>query len=340
VGGTADITGLDPDGDQVTLEASGAPFQLAESPAVMTPPTDFGLNPTFQFTWNTQCSHIRKMPYQVVIHAKDDSFPIPLTNVHAINISVIGPAIENLTASPTQDAVELSWTPYSYCSNLASIRVYRKTGSSPYEPDPCETGVRPGYKLIAELDPDASSFTDDNGGTDFIQGVDYCYRVVALFLGGAESQPSDEACARMSNDRPLMTQVSHDPLDLESGALLLSWAKPQEIASYYTEPYSYRLIRVLNGESTSLYSGADTTFRDLTASPSTAQSLYYQVEMLDASQQLMGTSATAAPVVLTGTGGDKVASLSWTEAVPWTIDSTEVFREYDTVFVRSGAPPP
>ena len=38
--------------------------------------------------------------------------------------------------------------------------------------------------------------------------------------------------------------------------------------------------------------------------------------------------------MLTGTGGDQTASLSWTEAVQWVIDSTEVFKKIDTVFVK------
>ena len=39
-------------------------------------------------------------------------------------------------------------------------------------------------------------------------------------------------------------------------------------------------------------------------------------------------------VILTGTGGDATASLAWTESVPWVIDSTEVFRSLDSVFIK------
>ena len=136
------ITASDPDGNQVTLEASGAPFQLSVSPAEMTPPSDFGLNPAFEFTWHTECSHIRKNPYQVVFHAKDNSFPIPLSNVYAVNISVIAPPVENLQAELSQSksvTSHLTWSPYGFCPNVEAIRVYRKIGSSPYQPDYCET---------------------------------------------------------------------------------------------------------------------------------------------------------------------------------------------------------
>lgn len=331
------ITGGDPDGNQVTLEATGGPLALQHSPAVMTPPTDFGLNPAFEFTWHTECSHIRKEPYQLVIHAKDNSFPIPLTNVHAINISVIGPAIQNLQIDNVQRSTlnpQLSWDAYSYCSNVSAIRVYRRIGSSPYEPDLCETGVRPGYQLIAELPANATSYLDDNNGVSFDQGVDYCYRLVALFHGGAESQPSEEVCFQIPNNQPLMTRVSNDELHLFDGHILVGWARPREIDEQFTAPYSFRLIRNLDGVESTVYSGMDSTFHDTEVKLSEVQSLSYKVEMKDAKQLVMGTSSAASAVLLTGEGGDKTASLNWAEAVPWMIDSTEVYKKIDTVFVK------
>ena len=338
------VTGSDPDGNQVTLEASGAPFQLAVSPAVMTPPTDHGLNPAFEFTWQTQCSHIRKMPYQVVIHAKDDSFPIPLSNVRAVNITVIGPAVENLLvengkrktdSSPfSVISFQLSWSPYAYCANAKAMRVYRRMGSNPYEPDYCETGVRPGYQLIAELPANATSYIDDNGGIAFEQGVDYCYRVVALFNDGAESRPSNEVCVMIPNNQPLVTRVSNDEVDLLNGTMLVEWTKPQEIDPQFVEPYTYRLIRNLDGVESTVYSGQDDSYHDTEVNLADVQSLSYKVEMKDANQTVMGTSTPAGAVLLAGVGGDKTALLNWTETVPWVIDSTEVFKKIDTVFVK------
>ena len=332
-------TALDPDGNEVTLEASGAPFQLPVSPAVMTPPTAFGLSPAFEFTWHTQCSHIRKMPYQVVIHAKDNSFPIPLSNVHAVNITVIGPAVEGLQVenSPLPTAsCQLTWLPYTSCSNVASIRVYRRVGSTPYEPDFCETGVRPGYQMIAELPADATSFHDDNNGMGFDQGVDYCYRVVAVFHDGAESRPSQEVCIQIPNNQPLMTKVSNDETDLIDGPVSVSWVSPRNIDPQFTAPFTYRLIRNLDGVETTAYSGADSAYRDADVNLNEVRSLTYRVEMNDANRQVVGVSAPAAAVMLSGTGGNQTASLSWTEEVPWIIDSTEVFRESDTVFAKIG----
>ena len=333
------ITALDPDGDQITLEASGAPFELVTSPATLTPTTDFGLDPAIEFTWHTQCSHISKNPYQVVIHAKDNSFPIPLSNVYAVNINVIAPPVENLQVITENSHLSpftshLTWLPYTACPNVQAIRVYRRTGSTPYQPDYCETGVRPGYELIAELPANATSYVDNNGGADFIQGVEYCYRVVALFHDGAESKPSNEVCVQIPNNQPLMTRVSNDNENLFGHRMLVEWAKPQEIDPQFTAPYTYRLIHNLDGVESTVYSGADLSFCDAEVDLAEVQSIKYKVEMKDANQLVMGTSATAYAVMLMGTGGDKTVSLSWTEEVPCVIDSTEVFRKIDTVFVK------
>ena len=56
--------------------------------------------------------------------------------------------------------------------------------------------------------------------------------------------------------------------------------------------------------------------------------------MRDANQQLMGESATASAVMLTANGLGNEAQLTWTEAVPWLVDSTQVFKEVDNHFVR------
>ena len=326
------ISAYDPNGNQVTLEASGAPFELDDSPAVLTPPSDFGLQPTIGFSWQTECGHIRKSPYQVVVRARDNASPVPLTNVQAVNISVIGPAVQNLQVE--QQTSQLSWSPFTHCSNVSGIRVYRRMGSNPYTPDLCETGVRPGYQLIAELPANATSFIDTNGGADFVQGVEYCYRVVAVFHGNVESQPSDEVCLQIPNNTPLMTRVSCDEQALASGAVLVGWAKPRDIESYFIAPYNYSLIRNSNGVIDIVYSGADTTFYDAEMNLAELQTLCYHVEMKDAHGQLIGTSAVANAVMLSATGGDEKVSLAWTEAVPWIIDSTEVFRTRDSVFVK------
>ena len=324
------ISASDPDGNQVTLTASGAPFEVAVSPAVLNPETAIGLNPQMEFVWNTSYAHIRNTPYQVVIHAKDDDTPVSLTNVKTVTINVMAPKIQGLTAEVHGHDATLSWMPYP-CPNAVALLVYRKAGCDGYEPDPCETGIREGYQLLTTLNNvAATSYTD----LDLPQGMAYEYRVLAQFPDGALSIVSDAACVMLKNDCPLMTHVTNDSIDLVSGHVVTCWAEPKEIDEQYVAPFSYSLTRILNGETSVVYEGADTTFLDANIDLSEANTLVYKVEMRDAQQQLMGTSATASTVMLSANGFNEEANLSWTEAVPWLVDSTQVFKEENGRFVR------
>ena len=323
------ISASDPDGNQVTLTASGAPFEVAVSPAVLNPETAIGLNPQMEFVWNTSYAHIRNTPYQVVIHAKDDDTPVSLTNVKTVTINVMAPKIQGFTAEVHGHDATLSWMPYP-CPNAVALLVYRKAGCDGYEPNPCETGIREGYQLLTTLNNvAATSYTD----LDLPQGMAYEYRVLAQFPDGALSIVSDAACVILKNDSPLMTHVTNDSIDLVSGHVVTCWAEPKEIDEQYVAPFSYSLTRILNGETSVVYEGTDTTFLDANIDLSEANTLVYKVEMRDAQQQLMGTSATASAVMLSANGFNEEANLSWTEAVPWLIDSTQVYKKEDGRFV-------
>ena len=324
------ISASDPDVDNVTLTASGAPFEVAVSPAILNPESAFGLQPQMEFLWNTTYAHIRNTPYQVVIHAKDDAAPISLTNLKTVTINVMGPKVQNLSAEMHGHDAMLSWSAYP-CSNAVALLVYRKTGCDGYEPDACETGIREGYQLIATLNGAAvTTYTD----LDLPPGMSYEYRIVAQFPDGAMSIVSDAACVTLKNDSPLMTHVTNDSTDLESGQIITCWTQPKEIAEQYAAPFSYSLTRILDGETAVVYEGADTTFHDANVNLAEASSLLYKVEMRDAQQLLMGTSTTASAVLLSVNGNNNEANLSWTEVVPWLVDSTQVFKEVGNRFIH------
>ncbi len=324
------ISASDPNGDNVTLTASGAPLELPNSPAMLNPEVDFGLQPQMEFLWNTTYAHIRNIPYQLVIHAKDDAVPVSLTNIKTVTINVMAPKVNNFAAEVHGHDVALSWTAYP-CTNASALLVYRKAGCDGYVPDACETGIREGYQLMATLkDLSVTTYLDST----IPQGVEYEYRIVAQFPDGALSIVSDAACVRLKNDSPLMTHVSNDSIDLVSGHVVASWAQPKEIDEQYVAPFSYALTRVVEGETSVVYEGADTCFLDTNIDLADATLLLYKVEMYDAQQQLMGTSATASAVMLTVSGVGNEAELTWTEAVPWLVDSTQVFKEVNNRFVR------
>lgn len=323
------ISASDPDGDNVTLTASGAPFEVAVSPAILNPESAFGLQPQMEFLWNTQYAHIRNTPYQVVIHAKDDASPVSLTNLKTVTINVMGPKVQNLNAEMHGHDAMLSWSAYP-CSNAVALLVYRKAGCDGYEPDACETGIREGYQLIASLNgAAATTYTD----LDLPPGMSYEYRIVSQFPDGALGIVSDAACVELKDDSPLITHVTNDSTDLEAGQVIACWTQPKEIDEQYIAPFSYSLTRILDGETAAVYEGADTTFLDANVNLAEVSSLLYKVEMRDAHQQLMGTSVTASAVLLSINGNNNEANLSWTEAVPWLVDSSQVFKEDGNRFV-------
>ena len=324
------ISASDPDGDNVTLSASGAPLELAIGPAMINPGTAFGLQPQMEFLWNTQYAHIRNTPYQVVIHAKDDGAPVSLTNLKTVTINVMAPKVQGFAAEVHGHDATLSWSTYP-CPKAAALLIYRKAGCDGYEPDACETGISDGYQLVATLNEvSATTYSD----LDLPQGVTYEYRILAKFPDGALSIVSDAACVELKNDSPLMTHVTNDSIDLISGQVVTCWAKPKEIDAQFVAPFSYALTRILDGETAVVYEGADTTFLDATMDLAEATTLIYKVEMRDAQQQVMGSSATASAVMLSANGSNFEANLSWTEAVPWIVDSAEVFKEMNNHFVR------
>ena len=324
------ISASDPNGNNVSLTASGAPLELPINPAILNPETAFGLQPQMEFLWNTTYAHIRNTPYQLVIHAKDDAVPVSLTNIKTVTINVMAPKVQGFTAEVQGHDVALTWTAYP-CPNASALLIYRKAGCDGYEPTECETGIREGYQLMATLhDISVTSYTDP----DLPQGVEYEYRIVAQFPDGALSIVSEAACVRLKNDSPLMTHVSNDSIDLVSGHVIACWANPKEIDDQYVAPFSYALSRILDGETSMVYEGADTCFLDATLDLADHTLLIYKVQMRDANQQLMGESATASAVMLAVSGAGQEAQLTWTEAVPWLVDSTQVFKEVDNRFMR------
>ncbi|WP_373728097.1 T9SS type B sorting domain-containing protein, partial [Bacteroides heparinolyticus] len=324
------IYATDPNGNNINLTASGAPFELADSPAILNPESAFGLQPRVEFLWNTNYAHIRRMPYQMVIRAKDDGLPVSLTNLKTVSINVMAPQVRNFVAEVHGHDVALSWASYP-CPNAEALLVYRKSGCDGYEPGGCETGIRNGYQLVATLDDvTAISYTEHN----LSQGIAYEYHILARFPDGALSIVSDAACVTLKNDSPLMTHVGNDSIDLVSGQVITCWAQPKEIDEQYVAPFTYSLIRILDSETYVVYEGADTAFLDATVDLKEVTSLGYKVEMRDARQQLMGTSATASAVMLSVNGNNGEAQLTWTENVPWIVDSTQVFKEKGSHFVR------
>ena len=205
------VKAYDPDSNNVTLSGTGGPFILANDSAILDPNPVTGYGHTQAiFHWNTVCGHVKKRPYQVFFKAKDDAQPVNLATIKSVNILVIGPAPKNLITFPMGNSITLNWDNYS-CTNATGYQIWRKADSTGYIPNYCETGVPAylGYSKIADLtDITRISYFDDNNGTGLMRGLKYCYLVVAYYPDKSESYASNEACATLKKDAPVITNVS------------------------------------------------------------------------------------------------------------------------------------
>ncbi|MFA5419195.1 MAG: hypothetical protein WC341_12130, partial [Bacteroidales bacterium] len=258
-------------------------------------------------------------------------------NFKTVLIKVIAPAPENLIAEPLGAGVNLTWDP-SVCENAIGYKIYRRSGASGWEPGYCETGVPAytGFRLVKEItDGAAISFRDDNDGTGLVVGVNYCYRVTATFFDGAESLASNEACAYLKRDVPIITHVTNDSTDLTVGRVFIDWAKPVDLDTIqYPGPYKYILQRNegvvwSNPVQVAVFSGLnDTSYMDSSVNLNTFTDAYsYRVDLESETIGFIGSSHPASSIFVVADPTDRQVSLSWDPIVPWTNETYSVYQK-------------
>jgi gliding motility-associated-like protein len=343
-----DVTAIDYDGTDVELIGFGGPFEQSQNPAYIYPdPADGNDTVTTTFNWPTLCTHVRIEPYTALFKARDNGFPVNLVDFKTVFIKVIAPAPENLTAVPLGIGINLNWEKSS-CSNAIGYKVYRRSGQSGWSPDYCETGVPSytGFKLLKEInDINTLTLRDDNNENGLVHGINYCYRVTAVFFDEAESYASNEACAYLKRDVPIITHVTNDSLDLVSGNPLIIWSKPIELDTIqYPGPYKYVLYRNdglvwTNPELVNeFYSLNDTIYHDNSVNLNQNTVPYsYRVDLESLTVGFIGSSQKASSVYLQAEPSDHEVKLLWLPIVPWENEYTIIYRkgptetDYDSV---------
>lgn len=319
------IQGQDPDGDPVKIEVFGEPLEITTSPASYDPESEFQPTPGIvNFDWQTVCNHVRAREYDVRVRITDQPRSGPaLVDIKTWRIKVIGPppVWNDLEQMPGR-TVELNWDPYACATSADEMQIWRRINSDPYEPDSCETGIRPGYELIGTTDMETLSFDDLNGGDGLAPGNTYCYRLVATFpeprLG--ESIVSEEICITIDVDVPIITNVSVEETDENEGEIFVKWTPPYDIdREQFPGPFTYELVRstgFTGGEDrTSLVVTSDTLFTD--TGLNTENLVYnYEVVLLDQGTKI-DTSSSASSVWLEPTIINEAIELNWEFNVPW-----------------------
>lgn len=330
------------------LKADKSPATYSPRPPVFTSSDPFA---QLEFTWATQCLHVRQQPYQVVLKITDNPPDGPKLVTFAVwNIRVLAPAPILQTATPdlVKRFANLEWESY-YCANASSIQVWRKVGSAPFTPGNCKNGIPKnlGYFLIATLPPTQTTYTDTNFNQGLAVGAQYCYRIVPYFNSPASTsgKTSQELCVGpIQADAPVITHVSVGKTSLEQGEIRVSWRKPFAInKEQFPEPYEYEIYRAegLYGEENLTLAGrvSDTTFLD--PAVNTHQNVYnYRIILYGQPQNAsvivpIDTSAIASSEWLDATAAINKIELVWRDSVPWSNVADQkpyhlVYRGIDT----------
>jgi len=333
-----DVIATDPDNDIIELTGTGGPFEVNQSPAYLFPDPAIGKDSVkTTFTWATLCNHVQKQPYYTYFKATDDGQPVNLVDLKTIAITVIGPAPEGVTAEGVGNAIYVDWYKHQ-CPKAARYEIYRRIGYYGYIPGYCETGV-PEYTGYVKVHETATvndtTYVDDGGGAGLINGLDYCYMVVAIFIDGAESYASEEVCASLKKDLPIITNAGNDSVNLSNGYSRLAWSKPTELDTIQIPgPYYYELYRASGVEGQdfeyveSFQDLNDTIFVDQGIDLNSAGLAYnYKIDFLSSTFGYIGSTQEATSIYLNIYETDNRLELSWDLDVPWNNEYFTVFRK-------------
>ena len=330
------INASDPDGNNITLNAVGGPISEVSNPAVF---TNLG-GGIGEFAWAPSCAEVRLAPYQIIFKATDQGTAVPLTDISTAYVRVVAPAVENVIAEAIGNTVLLGWTGGECSENLENWQldagyhdIYRKLDPDEWNPTVCETGVPEelGYELIASVpDLGVTGYVDE----DMLSfGATYCYRIVMRFQDDSESLASDDVCATIVKDVPVMTHADVVVTNDIEGVVYVGWSPPTEMDTLaFPGPYFYKLYNMdASGEylEISTIGPSSSSPMDILALDSTfshtqvdteSEARTYKVEAWSGTvvgDQIIGESIPAQTPFLTLIPNDNRIELELKALVPW-----------------------
>ena len=342
VGDTIDFlfSATDPNNDNLTLSCSSGIFTLA-CPATFTKVDSVAGYASARFRWIPCHEAVRNQPYDVIFKSDDDNNDVKLSDISNMKIKVLGPSPNLLSAVPEGKSIKLNWANYG-ASAVAGFSIYRREGASTFVPDSCASGIPLsfGFTKIAYVSGSgAVTFSDDDGGQGLQNGVEYAYRIVAVYPNGTESKASNEIVSALVSGLPVMRNVSVRNTDFNEGSIFISWKKPEREqldAIPANGPYEYIISRAVGTGGTNytqIHSFIttdlnDTTYVDTLINTQTTGYIY-RVELWNnepGNRFLVGDPAYASSLYLSLEPGDKKARISLARNVPWINTRYDIFR--------------
>jgi len=357
---TIDILATDIDSLEIlSITALGGPFELEESPAILTVQSAFPTSMlTGQIRWQTVCDHVAEEYYQIVVKVTDErSKPLSgLATLKTIRIKVTAPAPLGPFAMKENDIVNILWDNPYQCDRAETFQgfsVWRREGSKEIIPDTCRGGLEgSGYEKVVFLTDEEDLGRYIAQDAELERGKIFCYRIVGEFaqltpsgnlFNRTASLPSAEVCIRTSGEEPLITNVTIDRTDAVQGIITLKWLLPDISLIDTTEltgPYALEVFQsmdmtgssfgtapIARYQSTSFGGLIDTVLVINQLSTST-DPYSYKVDFTSGTgaAEFRASSDVASSIFLTPTGADMSVNLSWSESVPWNNFNYNIFE--------------
>ncbi|MDX9773332.1 MAG: gliding motility-associated C-terminal domain-containing protein [Bacteroidales bacterium] len=334
-----DITATDVDLDSLTLIATSGIFTSSACPASFTTLSSEAGRTTARLSWIPCHTLVRHQPYDIIIKAEDHNDDLQLVDIDNMSIKVLGPSPQLITAVPQGKYVQLEWVDYG-TDAIAGFSIYRREGASSLAADTCYDGIPPsaGFVKVGYVAGyNSLSFTDTDNGNGLDAGVEYAYRIVAVYPNGTESKPSNEVVTSLIMGLPLITNVSIRNTDQVTGSLTLAWQKPRDLDTIPANgPYEYLIYRAegIAGTDYQLIHTLPTTDLNDTVFIDTLintldSGWIYKIELYNnaaGNRFLIADPGIASSLYLTATPGDRKARFILNRNVPWINTSYEFFR--------------
>lgn len=339
-----EVSATDPDNDNVTLLSTSGIYTLDDCPAQFDSISFGAGSATAMLSWTPCHENVREQPYDVLIKAEDNNEDLELFDLDNFRIKVLGPPPELTSASSSGEYVRLSWELYE-SDYIEGYNIYRREGGTDFQPDSCTAGIPSdyGFEKVGFADGASTvSFVDTNEGDGLENGVEYAYRIVAVYPNGAESKASNELTSALITGVPLITNVSVVNTGQSDGEIFIAWSRPDGLDTIPAAgPYEYIIYRsegqtgndFLPIDSLQTADLNDTTYTD--SDLNTLELGYiYKIELYNDSpgnRFLIGEPAVASSTFIELSPGDEKVRFTIKRNVPWVNYRYDIYRWDDAL---------